>query len=90
MKQLMWSDLENRYSDFEVSVAVSIASFLDPRFKDNHLQNKEEIIELITEQCMENYSSIHSEFTDATSSAGSQEDVVIPPAKKIERSSSSF
>ena len=90
MKQLMWSDLENRYTDFEVSVALSIASFLDPRFKDNHLQNKEEIIELITEQCMENYSSVHSEFTDATSSAGSQEDVVIPPAKKIERSSSSF
>ena len=83
MKQLMWSDLENRYTDFEVSVALSIASFLDPRFKDNHLQNKEEIIELITEQCMENYSSVHSEFTDATSSAGSQEDVVIPPAKKL-------
>ena len=79
MKQLMWSDLENRYTDFEVSVALSIASFLDPRFKDNHLQNKE-IIELITEQCMENYSSVHSEFTDAISSAGSQEDV--PPAKK--------
>ena len=44
MKQVMWSDLETRYTGHKVSDILNNSSFLDPRFKDQHLQNKEETV----------------------------------------------
>ena len=43
MKEIMWGDLETKYTDLEVSDILNISSFLDPQFKDQHLQNKETV-----------------------------------------------
>ena len=40
---------------------LEVASFLDPRFKDQYLQNKDDIITKIILECTENYGSIHEE-----------------------------
>ena len=61
MKQTIWNDLEARYSDAKVSEIFEVASFLDPRFKDQYLQNKDDIITKIILECTENYGSIHEE-----------------------------
>ena len=61
MKQTIWNDLEARYSDAKVSEILEVASFLDPRFKDQYLQNKDDIITKIILECTEDYGSIHEE-----------------------------
>ena len=43
MKQTIWNDLGARYSDAKVSEILEVASFLDPRFKDQYLKNKDDI-----------------------------------------------
>ena len=52
MKQVMVDDLENRYSSPRISEVLDICSFLDPRFKSRYLENKENTISLITEECV--------------------------------------
>lgn len=61
IKQTIWRDLENRYDDPVVVEVLGIASFLDPRFKDRHLHDKKEIMECVTEQCLQYYRTVMSE-----------------------------
>ena len=68
MKQTIWNDLEARYSDAKVSEILEVASFLDPRFKDQYLQNKDDIITKIILECTENYGSIHEESKEIAES----------------------
>ena len=53
---------------------LGMASFLDPRFKDRHLHDKKEIMECITEQCLQYYQTVMS-----TDSIG---ETSIPPGKQ--------
>ena len=39
---------------------LGIASFLDPKFKDRHLHDKKEIMECVTEQCLQYYRTVMS------------------------------
>ena len=43
LKSKILSNLQGRYSDSTGLAVLSMASFLDPRFKNRHLENKEEI-----------------------------------------------
>ena len=92
MKQTIWNDLEARYSDAKVSEIVEVASFLDPRCKDQYLQNKDDIIIKIILECTENYGSIHEESKEIAESdklSGEPESTVSaystgpPPAKRL-------
>ena len=90
MKQTIWNDLEPRYSDPEVSEMLDAASFLDPRFKDQHLQNKENTITRITSECTENYDSIHDNFSETVAESErlsaepeATESIETPPAKRL-------
>ena len=88
MKRTIWNDLETRYVDTEVSEALNISSFLDPRFKDQHLQNKEDTVASITLECMDNYGSIHvNDPTETTERHSTEpEDSAVsepPPAKRL-------
>ena len=74
IKQTMWRDLEKRYDDPFVVEVLGIASFLDPRFKDRHLYDKKEIMECVTEQCLQYYRTVMS--TDSVS------ETPIPPGEQ--------
>ena len=47
---------------------LEVVSFLDPRFKDQYLQNKDDIITKIILECTENYGSIHEESKEIAES----------------------
>ena len=87
MKQVIWNDLETRYTDPEVSDILNISSFLDPRFKDQHLQNKEETVSSITQECTDHYESTHDRSRESTARLSAEpEDSVVtspPPAKRL-------
>ena len=46
MKERMKVDLELRYSDSDIDQLLSIASFLDPRFKLGYVDDRESILEV--------------------------------------------
>ena len=74
MKNIIWSDLQNRYGeDEDFYNSLSLASFVDPRFKYRHLDRKE-IVEVMKKECMEFYSPPCSTTTTTQ--------VLDPPSKK--------
>ena len=82
LKHTTWSDLQTRYEDVEVSEVLRIASFVDPQFKDQHLQNTEEIIRSISEKCMElleYHSSLPLDHDDDVDNS----ETIAPPVKKL-------
>ena len=81
MKSTIWADLEQRYSD-EVSKLLSICSFLDLRFKDQHLEDKE-IVASITEECIKYFESVHPTETAQSQSAEDGALSDSPPAKRL-------
>ena len=89
MKQVIWNDLETRYTDPEVSDILDISSFLDPRFKDQHLQNKEETVSSITQECTDHYEneSTHDRSRESTVRLSTEpEDSAVnnpPPAERL-------
>ena len=86
MKQAMWNDLESRYTNPGVCEILDIASFLDPRFKDQHLQNKENTIMKITLECTENYGSIDEACTITerlSVEPETTESIETPPTKRF-------
>ena len=83
MKQVMWSDLETRYTGHEVSDILNISSFLDPRFKDQHLQNKEETVSTITQECTDHFESSRDRSRESTRLSAEPEDNEAPPAKRL-------
>ena len=78
VKQTIWSDLEHRYMETEASEVLNLASFLDPRFKDQYLDGREEIIQQITDQCLQYYSTVND-----TSEASTTDVEEIHPAKRM-------
>ena len=62
MKEVMWDDLQARYNKDEVSRILGFASFLDPRFKDQYLSNKEDTVTSITQE-YDYYESTHDNST---------------------------
>ena len=75
VKQTIWSDLEHRYMETEAPEVLNLASFLDPRFKEQYLDGREEIIQQITDQC---YSTVNN--TNEVSTSDVEE---IHPAKRM-------
>ena len=45
-------DLEGRNTSDEIQKLFGMACFLDPRFKDRHLEDKENIMSAITDECI--------------------------------------
>ena len=73
LKDIIRSDLQNRYDiGSPVFKTLSVASFLDPRFKQRHLENKEEIVTRIIDECIGPF--VSSETVQGESP---------PPAKKL-------
>ena len=73
LKDIIRSDLQNRYDiGSPVFKSLSVASFLDPRFKQRHLKNKEEIVTRIIDECIGSF--VSSETVQGESP---------PPAKKF-------
>ena len=58
LKDIVRSDLQNIYDvGSPVFKTLSVASFLDPRFKQRHLENKEEIVTRIIDECIGSFVS---------------------------------
>ena len=79
VKETIWSDLESRYMETGVSEVLDVVSFLDPSFKDKeqYLHDKDEIIQQITDQCLQYYPTVND--IDTNDASTSVEDV--HPAK---------
>ena len=76
LKNTISPDLLGRYdSDSAAYKVLSLVSFLDPRFKNNHLENKD-VIHTIIEECIESYVC-----SPTAQDSGSGESP--PPAKKL-------
>ena len=74
LKDIIRSDLQNRYDvGNPVFKTLSVASFLDPRFKQRHLENIEEIVTRIIDECIGSF--VSSETVRGESP---------PPAKKLQ------
>ena len=58
LTDIIRSDLQHRYDiGSPVFKTLSVASFLDPRFKQRHLENKEEIVTRIIHECIGSFVS---------------------------------
>ena len=58
LKDITRSDLQNRYHiRSHVFKTLSVASFLNPRFKPRHLENIEEIVIRIIDECIGSFVS---------------------------------
>ena len=69
-----------RYTESETLKVLITCSFLDPRFKNQHLENKEETTVEITEECLTLFQSLHSEsHTESQDHTASKP----PPAKRL-------
>ena len=74
LKDIIRSDLQNRYDiGSPVFKTLSVASFLDPRFKQRHLENKEEIVTRMIDECI-------GSFVSSETVRGK----LPPPAKKLQ------
>lgn len=52
MKKVMMDDLQRRYSSGKVKTVIDIACFIDPRFKGNFSQNKDDTIRSTVEEAV--------------------------------------
>lgn len=52
MKRVIFDDFVKRNTSTEVQQLLNSASFLDPRFRDKYLEDKEEVISAITSECI--------------------------------------
>ena len=84
VKRIISSDLESRYMETEVSDVLDFASFLDPRFKEQYLHGKDDIIQQITDQCFQCYPSID----DTNYASTSDVEEASTPSKTNERTCS--
>ena len=85
IKQKIWADLSSRYGNREVSDMLNIATFLDPRFKDKHVENREDAVSLVTILCIDNYNSVHNPEAETSTPADDNASSVTdqPPAKRL-------
>ena len=82
VEEIIWSDLESRYMQTEASEILNLASFLDPRFKEQHLHDREDIIQQITDQCLQYYLIVNKENESSTISSTPEVEEV-NPAKRL-------
>ena len=52
MKKAISNDLEGRNTSSEIQRLFGMACFLDPRFKDRHVEDKENVMSAITDECV--------------------------------------
>ena len=57
MKEIIITDLRNRYKLPEISRVLDCCSFIDPRFKLQYLEDKEGTLSLLKEECYNLYNS---------------------------------
>ena len=83
MQKTIWSDIEHRYRS-TVLETLSTSTFLDPRFKDQYLEDKEESLLTIKRKCL----ALNLEISTSSSLSGtdntqsSQAGEAQPPPKK--------
>ena len=82
IKNTIWTDLQNRYTDLDVAEVLNIASFLDPRFKDRHLHDKEQ-------KSMECITTVLTSDSAGQTAISPDERDPVPATKHNERFSSS-
>ena len=80
MKEIMLEDLEQRYSLPQVSEILDLCSFLDSRFKIRYLEDKDNTISSVTEECL-TASSYEEEHHPSDNSVQIEADHP-PPLKK--------
>ena len=61
---------------------LNLSSFLDPRFKEQHLHDREDIIQQITDQCLQYYLIVNKENESSTISSTPEVEEV-NPAKRL-------
>ena len=89
MQTTIWNDIEPWYSSHVVCDTLSIASFLDPRFKNYYLQDKEGTLLSVKGECLEvtpdvnSTQSEDSQSTTASPSATEDTRAEAPPAKRL-------
>lgn len=71
MQTTIWQDIEPQYSSYVVPKTLSIASFLDPRFKDHYLEDKESTLLPFKRECMLVTPGIHDDTQSDNSHAAS-------------------
>ena len=74
LKRIICDDLHSRYITPDISELIDKCYFLDPRFKSQHLQDKDEVLMLITMEAVE----IAEVLKDENNSLESK-----PPTKKL-------
>ena len=52
IKTVIKCDLQARYQSPKVALLLELASYLDPRFRDRYLQNREDTLSIIKEECL--------------------------------------
>ena len=52
IKTVIKCDLQARYQSPKVALLLEPASYLDPRFRDRYLQNREDTLSIIKEECL--------------------------------------
>ena len=88
MQTAILTDIEPRYHS-DVFETLSISTFLDPRFKDQYLEDKEESLLAIKRKCLvlnpESSRSTNSSLsdTDSTQSTQAEEPQAPPPRKRL-------
>ena len=86
MQTTIWNDIEPRYRSSVVSETLSIASLLDPRFKDQYLQDKEGTLLSVKGECLEDTLNDTQSDSTAASPSTTEEtsaETEVPPAKRL-------
>ena len=83
MQTTIWSDIEPRYSSYVVSETLSIASLLDPRFKDQYLQDKQGTLLSVKGECIPNDAQSDSSVAFPSTTEETTAETEVPPAKRL-------
>ena len=82
LKEVISSDLKRRYSDPEVCEILDLASFLDPRFKEQHLSDIEGTKQQIIDQCLQYYQTVNvNEASESPTDSSTPDIQVLCPTK---------
>ena len=74
LKRIICDDLHSRYTTPDISELIDKCCFLDPRFKTQHLQDKDEVLMQITMEAVENAEVLEGDDNSLESE---------PPTKKF-------
>ena len=74
LKRIICDDLHSRYTTLDISELIDKCCFLGPRFKTQHLQDKDEVLMRITMEAVENAEVLEDDDNSLESE---------PPTKKL-------